>query len=247
MVIQKKIVWNAVNVAFFWKSYLGNPKNHGAWMSEGSSEAITKKMKEILPGRFLSDPKSICDWGCGTGNFAKAFAAKGHTVFGLDQNEVVSQIPRDLDQFIGISDSILISDEELDLVYALEVIEHIIDSEIQRTFSEWRRILKKNGYLLLTTPNDENLEENSIFCPNCETQFHTVQHVRSLSVNSISEMLEKYGFEVERVWLGEFFFATRRGFIFELLRKVWFGIRRIRERRNKNLKQPHMMVLCKLK
>jgi SAM-dependent methyltransferase len=247
MVVQKKIVWNAVNVAFFWNSYLGNPRNHGAWMSEGSGEAIIRRMKKILPSKFLSDPKSICDWGCGTGNFAKTFTAKGHAVIGLDQKEVVSQIPRDSDKFIGISDSTVINDEELDLVYALEVIEHIIDSEIQRTFSEWRRILKKSGYLLLTTPNDENLEENSIFCPNCETQFHTVQHVRSLSVSSISKMLEINGFAVEKVWLGEFFFATKRGFIIEMLRKVWFAIRRIREVKNKNLKQPHMMVLCKLK
>ena len=141
----------------------------------------------------------------------------------------------------------MISDEELDLVYALEVIEHIIDSEIQSTFSEWRRILKKNGYLLLTTPNDENLNANSIFCPNCETQFHTIQHVRSLSVSSISTMLDTNGFKVERIWLGEFFFKTKRGFVIEILRKVWFAIRRLREGRNKNLKQPHMMVLCKLK
>jgi len=66
-------------------------------------------------------------------------------------------------------------------------------------------------------------------------------------VSSISKMLEINGFAVEKVWLGEFFFATKRGFIIEMLRKVWFAIRRIREVKNKNLKQPHMMVLCKLK
>jgi 2-polyprenyl-3-methyl-5-hydroxy-6-metoxy-1,4-benzoquinol methylase len=246
MVVRKEIVWNASNVALFWKSYSGNPKNHGAWMSEGSRVTITKKMREILPNNFLSDPKSICDWGCGTGNFAKAFVAKGHKVFGLDQGVIVSQIPSDSDRFIGISDSSVIQDAELDLIYALEVIEHIIDSEIQKTFSEWRRILKKNGYLLLTTPNDENLEDNSIFCPNCETHFHSVQHVRSLSTRSISKMLAENGFKVEKIWLGEFFFATNRGLVIETLRKIWFAIRKMQESQDKDLKQPHMMVLCTL-
>lgn len=247
MVEQKKIVWNASNVAFFWSLYLKNLSNHGGWMSEGSGKAIIRRMNEILPSGFLSTPRAMCDWGCGTGNFAKGFAAKGHKVFGLDQEEVVSQIPQDSDNFIAISDSSMIHDQELDLVYALEVIEHIIDSEIQKTFGEWKRILKKSGYLLLTTPNDENLEANSIVCPNCETQFHTVQHVRSLSTSSISKMLEENGFKVETFWLGEFFFATKRGFAIETLRKVWFAIRRIQEGKNKDLKQPHMMVLCKLK
>lgn len=247
MVMGREIVWDASKVALFWKFYSENPKNHGAWMSEGSRVAINKKMKEILPNGFLSDPKFICDWGCGTGNFAKAFVAKGHKVFGLDQDVVVSQIPTDSDRFVGISDSSVIKDEELDLIYALEVIEHIIDSEIQKTFGEWRRVLKKNGYLLLTTPNEENLKENSIFCPNCETQFHSVQHVRSLSTASISKMLNENGFKVEKVWLGEFFFATKRGLAIEILRKIRFGARKLKEIKNKDLKQPHMMVLCKLK
>jgi 2-polyprenyl-3-methyl-5-hydroxy-6-metoxy-1,4-benzoquinol methylase len=243
---QKNIVWNASNVAFFWNSYLKNSNNHEGWMSEGSGKAIIGRMKKILPTRFLSAPKVMCDWGCGTGTFAKGFAARGHKVFGLDQKEVVSEITEDADNFISISNSDVIPDGKIDLIYAIEVIEHIIDSEIQKTFSEWRRILNKNGYLLLTTPNDENLEENSIICPNCETHFHSVQHVRSLTTSSISELLEENGFKIEKIWLGEFFFDTNRGFVLETLRKVHFVIRSIREYQDKNLKKPHMMVVCKL-
>jgi 2-polyprenyl-3-methyl-5-hydroxy-6-metoxy-1,4-benzoquinol methylase len=247
MVEQKKIIWNSSNVAYFWTSYLNNSSKHGVWMSEGSGKSIKKRMKKILPKRFLSTPKSICDWGCGTGNFAKSYAAKGHKVFALDQKEIVSQIPQGLNNLIGLSDSTVIHDCSLDLVYALEVIEHIIDSEMKKTFSEWRRILKKDGYLLLTTPNDEDLDSNSIVCPNCETQFHSVQHVRSLSTNSISVLMAENGFVVEKIWLGEFFFATQRGIFIETLRKVWFTTRRVQESQNKNLKQPHMMMLSRLK
>lgn len=247
MVEQKKIVWSASNVAFFWSSYLKNPNNHGGWMSEGSGKAIIRRMRKILPNGFLSAPKIICDWGCGTGSFAKGLVTKGHTVFGFDQKEVVTQIPQNSDNFIRVFDTNIIDDESLDLVYALEVIEHIIDSEVQKTFTEWKRILKNTGYLLLTTPNEENLESNSIICPNCETQFHAVQHVRAFTKVSIAKMLEKNGFKVEKVWLGEFFFVTKRGFVVNVLRKIWFVFRKIQESRNENFKHPHMMVLCRLK
>ena len=216
-------------------------------MSEGSGKAIKRQMLKILPKHFLAKPKVICDWGCGTGNFAKSFISQRHTVFALDQEEVVSKIPSGSKEFIAISDSTAINDQELDLIYALEVIEHIIDDEIETTFSNWRRILKKSGYLLLTTPNDENLEANSIVCPNCQTEFHSVQHVRTLSTSSISTLLELNGFLVEKVWLGEFFFNTGGKYWFEALRKSWFVIRRLQDRQKKGAKQPHMMVLCKLK
>ena len=244
---RKKIVWTDSNVAFFWDSYVKNVERHAGWMSEGSGKAIIHRMERILPTGFLADRKVMCDWGCGTGNFAKGFVSRGNRVYGLDQPGVIFEIKKGSEDFIAISDSGLIRDEELDLVYALEVIEHIIESKIDETFIEWRRILKKRGYLLLSTPNDEDLERNSIICPNCETEFHTVQHVRNLSSSSISRMLEENGFEVERIWLGEFFFGTNRGFLIETLRKGWYRYRKLQEKRNKNAKQPHMMVLAKLK
>ena len=242
-----KILWNQENVSFFWSSYVEKSKNHGIWMSEGSGRAILRRIIQVLPKGFLTSPRIICDWGCGTGNFAKNLALKGHKVFGFDQKEVILQISNNINEFVPISESYFISNESIDLVYALEVIEHIIDSEIENTFIEWKRILKKNGYLLLTTPNDENLESNSIVCPNCRTEFHSVQHVRSLTPSSIGIMLQENGFEIEKIWLGEFFFSTSQGMLIEFLRKLWFIFRKIRENKSKYLKMPHMMVLCKLK
>jgi 2-polyprenyl-3-methyl-5-hydroxy-6-metoxy-1,4-benzoquinol methylase len=241
----KKIVWDSTKVAFFWTTYLNSQKNHGAWMSEGSGDEISKRMTKILPKGFFSSQKTICDWGCGTATFAKVFSSKGHIVFGLDQPEIVSQIETDQANFSPIANSHDIENAQLDLIYALEVIEHIIESDLTETFSEWKRILKEGGYLLLTTPHDEDLESNSIVCPNCETEFHSVQHVRSFTSKSITDLLLSEGFEVENIWLGEFFFSTKRGQVIETIRKTWFIIRRLRENQKTSTKQPHMMVLCK--
>jgi len=242
----KNIIWNSKNVAFFWDTYIRDAKNSGAWMSEGSGKAISSRMKKVLPRNFFVSPKVLCDWGCGTGNFAQKLVDSGHVVFGVDQAEVVSQIQNLSAGFRPLSDSKLLPSEGIDLLYALEVIEHVIESEISNTFSEWRRILKPSGYLLITTPNNEDLESNSIVCPNCETKFHSVQHVRSLSPNSITKMFLENGFQVEQIWLGEFFFETRRTAAVEILRKAWYRIRRFIALKEKRSNHPHMMVLAKL-
>lgn len=242
----KDIVWDSKNVAFFWSTYVNDSKNIGAWMSEGSGRAISSQMKRILPRAFFFTPKVLCDWGCGTGNFAAGLVTSGHKVYGVDQPEVITEIENYPSNFMPLTDSKLIPNQEIDLLYALEVIEHIIESQIPKTFLEWRRILNPGGYLLITTPNSENLESNSIVCPNCETKFHSVQHVRSISPGSITKMLLDYGFQVERIWLGEFFFETKKGAVVEKLRKIWYWIRRIRARKEIKTNSPHMMVLAKL-
>lgn len=246
MTTVKKIVWNSSNVAFFWDTYLRRSNKAQVWMSEGSGEAISRRMKRMLPRAFFSSSKTICDWGCGKGKFGKKLALRSHRVFGLDQTEVIENIQHSVPNFTAIDDSRVIKNQEVDLVYAIEVIEHIIDSEIHQTFLEWRRILKRNGYLVITTPNDENLDENSIVCPNCKTSFHSVQHVRTLNAESLTTLMNKNGFEVKNIWLGEFFYSTNRGFALEILRKLKFQIRRCGSR-IRQTKPPHMMALCTLK
>ena len=71
----------------------------------------------------------------------------------------------------------------------------MLDSHLDVTLQELRRILKpRTGYLFLTTPNNENLEASTVFCPECGAVFHHYQHLRSFTVDSLQELMHSHGF-----------------------------------------------------
>jgi SAM-dependent methyltransferase len=65
------------------------------------------------------------------------------------------------------------------------------------TLAEIHRLLKPGGRLLLTTPFDEELEKHMAFCPFCKAEYHHMQHMQRFSVESLSQLLKKYGFKIE--------------------------------------------------
>src|SRR5439155_25597686 len=75
--------------------------------------------------------------------------------------------------------------ESFDLVICLETLEHLLDDTISAIISEIYGLLKPGGAALFTTPNNEELSRNFVYCPFCQTEFHQVQHVRSFSEGSL--------------------------------------------------------------
>ena len=48
---------------------------------------------------------------------------------------------------------------------------------------------------MITTPNEEVLSNNAVFCPECGHEFHRWQHLRSWSADSLASALARHGFE----------------------------------------------------
>jgi hypothetical protein len=59
-----------------------------------------------------------------------------------------------------------------------------------------RRLTAPGGLAMFTTPNTEDLSRNSVYCPFCDSEFHRVQHVRSLTPGSLQDFLVSAGFDV---------------------------------------------------
>ena len=82
----------------------------------------------------------------------------------------------------------------VDVIFNLEVIEYLDDGYLIDTIEEVKRLLKLSGKLVLTVPNDEVLEENRNFCPDCGCVYHKWQHVRSFNHAAIERLMVKHGF-----------------------------------------------------
>src|SRR5581483_2838562 len=95
--------------------------------------------------------------------------------------------------FLGV-----VGDDNLltfDVVLMVEVIEHILDAQIDATLKRVARWTKSGGTLIVTTPNNEDLELGMIYCPVSNVFFHRWQHVRSFTRESLCALLDGYGFD----------------------------------------------------
>jgi len=97
---------------------------------------------------------SVLDIGCARGEQLKSYVKEGAKGYGLDimdlriiKNDKINNI-----QFIrGDALNLPFKDEVFDLVTAIEIIEHLPDHN--QFLSDVHRILRQNGFLALSTPN----------------------------------------------------------------------------------------------
>ncbi len=74
------------------------------------------------------------------------------------------------------------------------VIEHLDEKLLYDSLKEMHRVLKDNGYIIITTAYKEDLVQSIVECPRCAERFHRWGHVmsydESVMVNTISPVFE---------------------------------------------------------
>lgn len=189
----REIEWTAEQVRSFWDYH-------------GSNEARTAQYFGAQMGRSLLDyvAKRInigtaIDVGCGRGHLLQYLMQRGHDVYGSDQSPasidlICSQLtgaPHFKGASVGTQG---LPDGVADTLFMMEVVEHLNDEALDRALNEAHRLLKRGGHLVLTTPNQEDLDATKIMCPNCMTVFHQMQHVRSWSADTLAARVAAHGF-----------------------------------------------------
>lgn len=119
----------------------------------------TSKRLKVVYGKLLKGinlkGQQFLDVGCGLGYFSEKAVNLGANVYGVDIGKKLvekskSRIP--MGKFIVASASKLpFNNGRFDVVLCTEVIEHV--ENYQKALSEMVRVLKKGGYLVITTPN----------------------------------------------------------------------------------------------
>ncbi|MDD5135714.1 MAG: class I SAM-dependent methyltransferase [Candidatus Omnitrophica bacterium] len=107
---------------------------------------------------------TVLDIGCGRGELVYYCARKGAKALGIDYSkdavdiarETIAKLPEDLRRLARaeIGDPVTYDfKDEYDVVFMIEIAEHMYDWQLEEAFRKIYKILKPGGRLVITTPN----------------------------------------------------------------------------------------------
>ena len=189
--------WDTKSISAFWDEVSQEQRIHHLYFTRHYGKYITDLAK--LAG--LSSG-SVLDYGAGKGYLTEYLLQGGYEVTGLEFSEQSSKILNsELQSFPNwkgctYANSIPTPLEEnrFSFVFSIETYEHLLEEWIEPYFNELYRLTKPGGKLLITTPFAENLNDELIICPNCNSRFHRHQHLRSVTSEELIKRAESSGF-----------------------------------------------------
>jgi ubiquinone biosynthesis O-methyltransferase len=110
----------------------------------------------------IQNSLKILEVGCGTGDFAIHLAGQGADVTAVDFSTHAIGLAQDKSKAqskpvnfqVADAQSLPFEDDSFDIVFSCECLEHVPDP--QRALTEFHRVLKPSGRLVLTTENYSN-------------------------------------------------------------------------------------------
>jgi SAM-dependent methyltransferase len=168
---------------------------------------IQRAVVRAVPRLGLRPGARILDAPCGAGGLARALAAAGFDVLGVDQDGGAASLLGEAFRAVDLEERLPFPDASFDAVLSVEGIEHL-----ENHFGylrELRRVLAPGGVLLLTTPNIVSLRSRVRFLgsgfynqdprPLCERSRHPLHHVSLRTFPELRYALATTGFCIRLV------------------------------------------------
>ncbi len=191
------IEWTNERARRHWNYYARIPSQYFTMVFGANILRISDKYKQ---GGINN--KHILDYGCGTGGLIietnKKFKPKDY--FAVDSSKISLASCQKIDANFPVitvlsnQSRIAIQDSSIDICFLVEVVEHLDNQQLDSTLVEIYRVLKKGGVLIVTTPNNENLDKSKLLCPECGCTYHKYQHLRSWNVKTLTIKFKEYLF-----------------------------------------------------
>ena len=135
--------------------------------------------------------------GCGMGYECEEWKNLDNRVTACDMKEKYVKNARkysDKTFFCDLMENIKQKDRSFDVVYCSETFEHLLSP--QPFIGECNRVLKRNGYLVLTTDNPCNAKNIMRMLRQDSRYFHKDGHNQFCSPKDMKRLLERNGFRV---------------------------------------------------
>jgi len=186
----QRLKWTPELVSRFWDGFAQTELVQFSFARQAGTSLL------IAIDHLLPRDGVIVDFGAGDGYLVRTMCERGLRAAAYEPSagrmELLKARLADVEGFEGVVG--YETQRTFDVVIMSEVIEHILDEELDATLACVAKLTKPGGILVVTTPNNENLELGMAYCPASNMLFHRWQHVRSFTVESLVELLARYGF-----------------------------------------------------
>ncbi len=146
----------------------------------GWEDPFTQTRYSQFYRHFSKDTSTVLDVGCNMGQGGQTLKKLESKleIFALDcAKDKLERLPKGVykKSIYGLSTDIPVEDNSFDIVTAGEFIEHLYPADVEKTLSEFFRVLRPKGRLLLTTPNPYSIK-NTINKETVLQASHVSQH-----------------------------------------------------------------------
>jgi SAM-dependent methyltransferase len=187
-----ELEWTPERIRAFWDHFSAIPSHSDRYFSRIYGRSLIAYVAGRVP---IGIP---LDYGCGRGDLLAYLIDAGCTeVHGVDQSAESRSAAAEatMDRRAQVIINPTPRPESVNTAFMVEVVEHMNDAALESALREIHAALLPRGHLVITTPNDEDLQANSVMCPECHAVFHVMQHVRSWNPSTLSRAIEAFGFE----------------------------------------------------
>ena len=187
----KKLVWTPELARRFWDYHSVNSETY---FTSQFGKQLLRRLRNQLKKESV-----VLDYACGVGALSGLLLESGHKVAAADMSpESVAKVRAKYDglpNWIGgfLVSELLKAGRKFDVIMLIEIIEHVDTAALASIIDDVRRLLRPGGLVVVTTPNEEDLSVETVYCPCCNSTFHRWQHVRSWSAGDVAKLFVDNG------------------------------------------------------
>lgn len=168
--------------------------DHSAFQETPESRRAVGQRQAGMVAPLVRPGGHVLEVGCGRGDTLAALAARGCVCTGTDPSQEMIDLCRQYDGIdfrIGTAERLTFPGESFDLVFSMQVLEHLHPDDVPLHFAEALRVLRRGGTVAVETPNRRTGPQDISrgFSPTAEGL-----HLKEWTVGELAQVMRAAGF-----------------------------------------------------